>query len=58
MISDLLFTTAAQTVQHGLRLPLKSDAMSDQIFAGSWRPLSTDPAIEVPSLVAPAKRSR
>ncbi len=53
MISDLLCTTAASTVQHGLRLPLKPDAMSDRHFAGSWRPLSTDPAIDVPSLVIP-----
>lgn len=56
MISDLLCTTAASTVHHGLRLPLKPDAMSDRHFAGSWRPLSTDPAIDVPALVIPAKR--
>jgi hypothetical protein len=53
MISDLLCTTAA----HGLKLPLKSDEMSARHFNGSWRPLSTDPAIQVPSLVVPAKRS-
>ena len=56
MISDLLCTTAALTAQHGLRLPLKPDAMSDRHFTGGWRPLSTDPAIDVPALVAPAKR--
>jgi len=42
MTSDLLCTT---------------DAMSAVHFKGGWRPLSTDPAIQVPSLVAPAKRS-
>ncbi|SES41488.1 hypothetical protein [Lentzea albida] len=57
MISDPLGTTAAPTVLRGLRLPLKSDAMSVGQFKGSWRPLSTDPAIQVPSLVAPAKRT-
>lgn len=59
MISDLLCTTAAPApaVLHGLKLPLKSDAMSAGHFNGSWRPLSTDPAVQVPSLVAPAKRT-
>jgi hypothetical protein len=61
MISDLLCTTVAPivapAVPHGLKLPLKSDAMSAGHFNGSWRPLSTDPAIQVPSLVVPAKRS-
>ncbi len=56
MISDPLCTTDTLLVQHGLRLPLKPDAMSDRHFAGSWRPLSTDPVIDVPALVAPAKR--
>ena len=58
MISDLLCTTTtAPIVSHGLKLPLKSDAMSAGYLSGGWRPLSTDPAIQVPSLVAPAKRS-
>lgn len=56
MISDLLCTNATPVPQHGLRLPLKPDAMSGRYFAGSWRPLSTDPAIELPALVAPARR--
>lgn len=60
MISDLLCTTTAApapAVLHGLKLPLKPDAMSAGHFNGSWRPLSTDPAVQVPSLVAPAKRT-
>jgi hypothetical protein len=58
MISDLLCTTTAPTVLHGLRLPLKPHVMSAEHFNGSWRPLSTDPAIEVPALVTRAMRSR
>ncbi|MFC3891400.1 hypothetical protein ACFOWZ_07925 [Lentzea rhizosphaerae] len=56
MISDLLCNNKVPVVQRGLRLPLKPDAVSHEYFHGSWHPLSTDPAIDVPALVTPARR--
>ncbi|MFS8096931.1 hypothetical protein LFM09_07295 [Lentzea alba] len=42
MNSELLCTTAALVATRGHGL------MRNPYFAGSWRPLSTDPAIAVP----------
>lgn len=53
MISDLLCTTASITTA-SIITPLTT--VPEKQLAGGWRPLSTDPAIDLPALVAPAKR--
>ncbi|RAS63634.1 hypothetical protein C8D87_10635 [Lentzea atacamensis] len=52
MNSEQLCTTAALAASRGERLT------RDPHFAGGWRPLSTDPAIVVPVLGSPARRTR
>ena len=52
MNSEQLCTTAAYAVSRDHRLTRNPN------FAGGWRPLSTDPAITVPVLVPPARRTR
>jgi hypothetical protein len=52
MNSAELCTTAPFPTSRGERLT------RDPHFAGSWRPLSTDPAVIVPVHGSPARRTR
>lgn len=58
MISDLLCTTASITTASTITAPttVSTTTVPEKQLAGGWRPLSTDPAIDLPALVAPAKR--
>jgi len=64
MIPDLLCTTASittapTTTASTITAPtttVSTTTVSEKQLAGGWRPLSTDPAIDLPALVAPAKR--
>jgi hypothetical protein len=46
------FPTGSFSASRGERLT------HDPYFAGSWRPLSTDPAVIVPVLGSPVRRKR